>query len=669
MAAARRPRTAGPPPPNPKAAIQDWVNLVEPDGAFLTTAELFASFPHGFEPMPAEHRTELRARVAELDADPMARSALRRWLLETALEWDTQLAEDQRIPARASVRAAEHGVELRPDAVLLDVDDPNGIRLGLFVWPDGTRLDRRTDVTVAGDAWPASPVQRAETWCRESGVPLALVTDNDRWTLVWAPRGAPAASCRWRMSDLADERILQAGLVSVLGARRFFAVDDAETVESLFRRAADAEAEITKGLGTSVRRSVELLVAAISRDDVSSGGRVLDGVAATEIYESAVTVLMRLVFLLFAEERRLLPAEDQLWAESYSVLTLRDDLRTASARDGEDALERRSTAWHRLLATFRAVHGGANHDRLSLPAYGGSLFDPERFPFLEGRREPDHLVVAGVDLGMADDAAVGPGRPVAIDDRTVLAILDALLTIEVKVGRTKVAQRVSYKALDVEQIGHCYEGLLDHGCAPVDVLAIGLVGPEGAEPELSIADLERLLAAGPDGLCEWLGDKTRCNRTAAALRQLLSRQPTGVDLARLRVACGHDDDAVARVLPFWGVIRTDLRGLPVVLLPGSQYVTQTSNRRNTGAQYTTKALAEEVVQYALETLVYEPGPHNEADAEQWRLRTPSEILGLRICDPAVGSGAILTGGSLFGRPPRGGRTRVWARPRTLRRTA
>jgi hypothetical protein len=444
------------------------------------------------------------------------------------------------------------------------------------------------------------------------------------------------------MSDLADERILQAGLVSVLGARRFFAVDDSETVESLFRRAADAEAEITKGLGMSVRRSVELLVAAISRDDVASGGRVLDGVAATEVYESAVTVLMRLVFLLFAEERRLLPAEDQLWAESYSVLTLRDDLRATSTRDGEDALERRSTAWHRLLATFRAVHGGANHDRLSLPAYGGSLFDPERFPFLEGRREPDHVVAGGVDLGAADDAAIAPGGPVAIDDRTVLAILDALLTIEVKVGRAKVAQRVSYKALDVEQIGHCYEGLLDHGCAPVDVLSLGLVGPDGAEPELTITELERHAAAGTDALCDWLADKTRCNRTPSALGQLLANQPAGVELARLRVACGHDDDTVARVLPFWGLIRADLRGLPIVLLPGSQYVTQTSTRRNTGAQYTTKALAEEVARYALEPLVYEPGPQNEPDPEKWGLRTPAEILGLRICDPAVGSGAILT---------------------------
>jgi hypothetical protein len=628
--------------PTPAASIDDWLNLVDPDGAFLTPGQLRAAFPHGFDPMPADQRADLRAQVADAATDPASGAALRQWLLATVLEWGDQLAEGQQLPATSLVRAAEHGVHLRPDQALLDVDDANLIRLAVFDWPDGTRLDRRPDVAVSGDTWPASPVQRAETWCRESGVPLALVTDDDQWVLVWAPRGAPAASCRWRISDLADERILQAGFISLLGARRFFSVQTDETLEALFRSAADAEAEITKGLGLSVRRSVELLVAAISRDDVAHDGSVLRGVAATEVYEASVTVLMRLVFLLFAEERRLLPAEDPLWAESYSVLTLRDDLRTSAVRDGEDALERRSTAWHRLLATFRAVHGGVNHDRLTLPAYGGSLFDPGRFPFLEGRRLHDHLIVSGVDLGPADDAVEGPGRPVAIDDRTVLAILDALLTIEVKSGRTKVAQRVSYKALDVEQIGHCYEGLLDHGASPIDVLALGLVGPDGAEPEIWIEDLETRLALGQGVLCEWLSDKDRCGRSASALAGLLAKQPEGVELARLRVACGHDDDTVTKVLPFWGLIRADLRGLPIVLLPGSQYVTQTSTRRNMGAQYTTKALAEEVVRYALEPLVYDPGPQNEAEPEKWRLRTPAQILDLRVCDPAVGSGAILT---------------------------
>src|SRR5690606_6530460 len=80
---------------NPKAAIQDWLTLVDPDGALLTTTELAAVLPHGFEPMPADQRTELRARVADLGADAADRSDLRTWLLGTALDWDDQLVDRQ----------------------------------------------------------------------------------------------------------------------------------------------------------------------------------------------------------------------------------------------------------------------------------------------------------------------------------------------------------------------------------------------------------------------------------------------------------------------------------------------------------------------------------------------------------------------------------------------
>ena len=352
---------------------------------------------------------------------------------------------------------------------------------------------------------------------------------------------------------------------------------------------------------------------------------------------------MRLVFLLYAEERRLLPAEDPLWAESYSVLTLRDELRTAAARDGEDALERRSAAWHRLLATFRAVHGGANHDRLTLPAYGGSLFDPDRFPFLEGRRAPDHIVAGGIDLGPDDDAETGTGRPVAIDDRTVLAILDALLTVEVKVGRGQVAQRVSYKALDVEQIGHCYEGLLDHGCAPVDVLALGLVGPEGAEPEIrhhrprtpagggartAVRLARRQGPLQPVGA--GAGPAARPPARPASTSPA-SASPAGTTTTPLLGCCPSGGSSA----PTCGTCRS-------CCSPGRC----TSPRHRPGATRAPSTPPRPWPKKSPATpsnrSCTSPARRTSPTREQWQLRTPDDILGLRICDPAVGSGAILT---------------------------
>ena len=153
---ARNPRRG----PTPAASIDDWLNLVDPDGAFLTPGQLRAVFPHGFDPMPADQRADLRAQVADATTDPGTRSALRQWLLATVLEWGDQLAEGQQLPVTSLVRAAEHGVHLRPDQALLDVDDANLISLAVFVWPNGTRLRRRGADRVVCRSAPRSAPRR-----------------------------------------------------------------------------------------------------------------------------------------------------------------------------------------------------------------------------------------------------------------------------------------------------------------------------------------------------------------------------------------------------------------------------------------------------------------------------------------------------------------------------
>ena len=82
---------------------------------------------------------------------------------------------------------------------------------------------------------------------------------------------------------------------------------------------------------------------------------------------------------------------------------------------------------------------------------------------------------------------------------------------------------------------------------------------------------------------------------------------------KLLAVTGGDYQLAERLLPFVGIIRNDLRGLPVVILPGALYVTESALRKNTGTHYTPRFLAEEVVEGALEPLVYEPGPLQTAD--------------------------------------------------------
>src|SRR5262249_39532244 len=156
---------------------------------------------------------------------------------------------------------------------------------------------------------------------------------------------------------------------------------------------------------------------------------LLAGVPESVIYESAITVMMRLVILFCAEERRLLLLDDPLYDQNYAVSTLIAQLQEAADKYGEEGLERRLDAWVRLLSTFRAVFGGVEHERMRLPAYGGRLFDPDRFPFLEGR-------AAGAKWQET------PAIPLPINNRTVLHLLRSLQYLEMH-GE---ARRLSFRA-------------------------------------------------------------------------------------------------------------------------------------------------------------------------------------------------------------------------------
>jgi hypothetical protein len=105
-------------------------------------------------------------------------------------------------------------------------------------------------------------------------------------------------------------------------------------------------------------------------------------------------------------------------------------------------MDERRGGWGRLLALFRLIHGG--HPSHLIQARGGKLFDPDVFPFLEGR------AVA------ADKPAV-----MTVSDGCILRVLEGMMTLEAR-GRAadRARERLSYRTLDVEQIGSVYETVM-----------------------------------------------------------------------------------------------------------------------------------------------------------------------------------------------------------------
>jgi methylase of polypeptide subunit release factors len=590
----------------------EWLSLVETSGPFLTVPTLKRALPDGLEATTA--LPELRVAHAEWRSAPSLQSRWVRWVLDELLGLRGAVAEATE--ADPSHRVAEHAVTLRPSYVVRDrTQDGDPPVLLVHRHPPGTALSR----PLPDEAWAASPLDRAAELARATGVPLALVTDGARWTLVWARPGESTGTCTWRSELWLEELLTLRAFITLLGAKRFFNLPLEEGLAALLAESASKQQEVADQLGAQVRRAVELLIATLDREDRDRHGELLADLEGAEVYRGAVTVMMRLVFLFVAEERRLLPIDDPRYAETLAASTLRGQLQERADSGGEDPLERSTAAWHRILALFRAVHGGIEHDALRLPAYGSGLFDPDRYPFLEGRR-PD------------TDWHATAAHPLPVDDRTMLHLLDALQTLEQGGARVQL----SYRALDVEQIGHVYEGLLDHTALRITDTALALGGK--LEPELPLGQLEDWDAAGPEVLVDRLAKET--GRSGAAIAKALDAELSDESRSRLRAACG-DEALLHRVAPYYALLREDLRGDPLVFLPGSLFVTQALDRRASGTYYTPRTLAEEVVRHALDPVAYHPGPAQEPDPAKWRLKPAEQLLELKIADIAMGSGAFL----------------------------
>ncbi len=122
------------------------------------------------------------------------------------------------------------------------------------------------------------------------------------------------------------------------------------------------------------------------------------------------------------------------WAyeQGYAVRRLFVDLE-ADAALYPDTMADRYGAWGRLLGLFQLIHDGAGPDFMHQRR--GKLFDPETFPFLLGRFDAD------------DQPDVLP-----VSDKCIYDVLHQLLMLG--------GERLSYKTLDVEQIGSVYETVM-----------------------------------------------------------------------------------------------------------------------------------------------------------------------------------------------------------------
>nr|WP_049949490.1 hypothetical protein [Sorangium cellulosum] len=338
------------------------------------------------------------------------------------------------------------------------------------------------------------------------------------------------------------------------------------------------QADVAGALADRAFGALGVLLRAFEEAAERDGPGALAGALARgpeHLYGGLLTALLRLAFLLHAEARGLLPVDDPRYAAHLGVHALFRELAAEHAARPA-AMRRRSGAWARLVALFRAVFHGLGRPELTLPARRGQLFDPERYPFLE---------------------RAGTGAP-PLDDATVHAVLERLLVLD---GRP-----LSYRALDVEQLGGLYEALMGYRVERAAGPTVCL------RPERVWVSAAEALAQPRARRAAWLAERAGLSRREAKR------------LGEALAAAGTE----AEVLGALGPLRArDTE----VLAAGRLFLQPGAERRRTSSHYTPRSLSAPIVARTLEPLLRQLGEEPPS----------ARLLGLAICDPAMGSGAFL----------------------------
>jgi hypothetical protein len=589
--------------------------------------------------------------------------------------------------------------------------------------------------------WHASPQAKFERLLRETGVPIGLLFNRSQFRLVYAPRGETSGYATFNVDEMAQVagRPMFAALHMLLNVERLFSLADKQRLPYILENSRKYQNTVSTALAEQVTSALFELLRGFQAANDQRGGELLRHVLANNpqhVYHGLLTVLMRLVFVLYAEDRGLV-SSDPTYTNHYSVSGLFERLRSEAGRF-PDTMDQRFGAWAQLLTLFRLVYEGGQHAELKIPARKGYLFDPTRYPFLEGRDDQpqrhrdteittDSSSVPPSLRGSIPHIADGPDQPQShrdtektadsssvppclrgsiphtsdgqdqpqshrdteksadsssvppclrgsiphISDGVVYRVLEGLLILD--------GERLSYRTLDVEQIGSVYEAIMgfELQVSAGKSIAIRPVKSHGAPATIN---LEALLAAKPADraklLNEWTDQKLGASDAAAI------KDATSID----ELVAALDKKIAKHVTP--GIVPAD----SMVFQPSDE-------RRRSGSHYTPRSLTQPIVKTTLEPilkqLITHPEELNPRDTQapssdvgssslglgatvvqprplakelQKRLTKgeiaereraeerraahhtaaiekgvphPSQILDLKVCDPAMGSGAFL----------------------------
>ena len=594
---------------------EEWKGMTQPVGLVVEPIVLdrFGIFPEQNINILSDLQRRLEELFIENDDSEKISSSVRsvRDFCQELLGWqegDLISSKDfhsEHSKEVISVSLDDYEETLMPDWI---VPNPKGfdgeIKAQLFIkeLPNGTSFDHLPKNKEGRGQWEATPQQRFERLLKESEHPVGILWNGIALRLVYAPRGESSGHITFPLEPMTsvDGRPMIGALEMLLGPDRLFEGGSSYTrLKALMEHSRREQNGVSTRLAEQVLEALWILVRGLDKAEQQAnqnGSSILGDLPSRDpshIYGGMITVLLRLVFLLYAEDEELMP-RDSIYGQYYSVSGLALKLRRDRVSQ-QNAMEGRRGAWASLLSLFRLVFDGGGPNTLYLPARHGELFDPNIYPFLEGRSQNTCY--------KTDLLKTVP----SISDDVIEQVLNKLLILD--------GQLLSYRSLDVEQIGSVYEAIMGFTVEVSEGNSIGILyrPPRQNITITYVANADKLLAEQASKREKWLKDQAGTDLNLS-------------EKTRKKIKAANNLFELCEAFENKLSIHTK-RGLSA----GRLYLQPTAERRRSGSHYTPRSLAEPITLEAfrpwLEKLNYSP--------------SPQDILNLKVCDPAMGSGAFL----------------------------
>ncbi|MBI4378231.1 MAG: Fic family protein, partial [Nitrospinae bacterium] len=253
-----------------------------------------------------------------------------------------------------------------------------------------------------------------------TGVKWGILTDGRFWRLY--ERETSKKLDIYYEVDLEDLMING----SLEDFKYFYLFFRADAFPAFLDKVYNGSVDYAKEVGDELKENVYKALKILSEGYLKTQGNQLFPQNLNEIHDNSLIFLYRLLFILYAESRELLPLnENKLYTESYSLDSLKKEIAN-SFEHNETIPVSTFHYWNKLKELFDRINNG--NKELDVPPYNGGLFNPEKHSFLEKNRVGDFYIAKAIDL----------------------------------LSRTNDRAYIDYGSLEIRHLGSIYEGLLEY---------------------------------------------------------------------------------------------------------------------------------------------------------------------------------------------------------------